>query len=121
MSITYTWKITGLKTKDQVNDDGVTLQGAVVQTFWQKIGVNESGVEGTFSGATPFSAAEVPEGSFTPFNTLTEEVVLSWIKKEVVGDYEAHVNSMIQQRIDEKEIVEADLPWAPADEADSAE
>jgi len=111
MAITYTWKITGLKARDE---GGHT--NAVVQTYWQKIGTDENGNQGTFSGATPFTAADVPAGQFIPYEELTEEIVIGWIQSVVVGGYEGHVNAQIQKQIDAivNPIVEPGLPWAPA-------
>lgn len=110
MAITYTWKVTSVKTKNEGDN-----QDAVVQTYWTKTGVDEDGHEGTFSGATPFTSVNVPNGDFIPFSELTEETVLGWIQAVVVGGYEEHVNAQIQKQIDEKHnpVVEAALPWAP--------
>lgn len=110
MTITYTWEVTGLKTTTVANTDNV-----VVQTYWKKIGVDEDGNEGTFSGATPFSANTMPPGTnFIPFEDLTEEEVITWIKAVVVDNYADHVNNQIQKQIDDKKnpVVEASLPWA---------
>jgi hypothetical protein len=120
MSMIYTWEVTGLKTKDETNADGVTLPNAVVQTYWKKIGTDTDGNEGSFSGATPFTAQSVPEGSFVEFANLTEETVLGWIQNLVIGDYETHVNQQIQKQIDDQAISEATMPWAPAPSEDSA-
>lgn len=112
MTITYTWKITGLKTKD-VSDD---KPAAVVQTYWQKIGTDENGNEGTFSGATPFTVDPSDDsGPFIAFEDLTEEDVLDWIKTVVVGGYAEHVNGQIAKQIEDKisPVVENRLPWAP--------
>ena len=111
MAITYTWKITGLKTRTEGAN-----QDAVVQTYWQKIGTDENNNTGTFSGATPFTTVGMPDGyTFVPFNQLTEEMVLNWIKAVVVGGYEEHVNAQIKKQIDDKlsPIAEPTLPWAP--------
>lgn len=118
MAITYTWKITGLKTKN-VSDD---KPSAVVQTYWQKIGTDDDGNEGTFSGATPFTVDPLDDsGPFIPFSELTEDDVLDWIKTIVVGSYEEHVNGQIAKQIEDKisPIVESDLPWAPAPSANT--
>ena len=117
MSLTYTWKITGLKARDEAGHTN-----AVVQTYWQKIGTDSNGNEGTFSGATPFTAANVPAGQFIPYEELTEEIVIGWIQSVVVGGYEEHVNSQIQRQIDAtvNPIVEPGLPWAPAPVAEPA-
>lgn len=113
MAITYTWKITGLKTQDFEGKPN-----SICQTYWQKIGVDENGNEGTFSGATPFTVDHTDEaGPFIPFEQLTEQDVIDWIKTVVVGDYEKHVNGKIQEQIDLKirPVVEAKMPWAPQD------
>jgi hypothetical protein len=112
MAITYTWKVTSAKTKPEGSN-----QNAVVQTYWTKTGTDENGNTGTFSGATPFTTVGMPEGyTFIPFDQLTEEMVLEWIKAVVVGGYEEHVNAQIQKQIDDKltPVTEATLPWAPA-------
>ena len=117
MAFTYTWKVTGLKIQNEVNSEGVTLTNAVVQTYWELKGTDENGNEATFSGATPFTAAEVPEAEFTAFDQLTEETVLSWIKNEVNNNshYKTHIDEQLQKRIDEEnrtELTTSDLPWA---------
>jgi hypothetical protein len=42
-----------------------------------------------------------------------EEIVVEWIKAEVVGDYEQHVNSQIAKKLNESAITEQPLPWDP--------
>jgi hypothetical protein len=111
MAITYTWKITGLKTREIAG-----TPGAVVQTYWEKIGTDEEGNEGKFSGATPFTPDPTDtSGPFIPFEDLTEQDVIGWIQTVVVGSYEEHVNGKIQEQIDAKKspIVDAPMPWAP--------
>lgn len=111
MTITYTWKVTSVKVKNE----GANLD-AVVQTYWQKTGKDGNGNEGTFSGATPFTTTTMPAGStFIPFADLTEDTVLGWIKAVVVGHYEEHVNSQIAKQIEDKvsPTTEGKMPWAP--------
>ena len=38
MAITYTWEVTGIKTRNTEN-----FANAVVQTYWQKIGTDSDG------------------------------------------------------------------------------
>ena len=108
MAITYTWEVTSLKTKTEGEN-----VNTVIQTYWKKTGTDEHGHTGTFDGATPFSAANVSSEDFIPFEQLTEEIVLNWIKAVVVGEYEAHVNAQIQKKIDEQHVSQPELPWAP--------
>lgn len=113
MAITYTWKVTGLKVKNEGSHEN-----AVVQTYWEKTGIDEDGNEGTFSGATPFTSVNVPNGEFIPFEELTEETVIEWIQAVVVDSYEEHVNSKIAEQIADKvtPVSEPKLPWATEEE-----
>jgi hypothetical protein len=117
MAFTYTWEVTGLRTRDEVNKDGSTLTDAVVQTYWKVTGTDEAGNSAAFNGATPFTAKDVPEGEFVVFSELTENVVLSWIKAVVEGDeqYKKHIDWRIQTEIDSTKIKDKQMPWAPDD------
>lgn len=117
MPLTLTYKIDRLKVKDEVNNDGVTLENAVCQTYWTCTGTDSANNSGTFSGATPLSAAAVSEGDFTAFSDLQESEVIGWIQAIVDGDadYKAHIEAIIQKDIDvdlEEEIDSGALPWA---------
>jgi hypothetical protein len=122
MSFTYTYTVRNLKVQDQVNSAGETLTNAVVQTYWEIQGTNEAGQVGTFSGATPFSAENVPAGSFTAFEELEEAHVTAWIAAVINADaqYKAHIDGEIQKVIDadnRTEISGPELPWGVEPEA----
>lgn len=111
-SLDYTWKITSLRksTKENIND-------VIVNVQWELKGTDEDGDFGTFSGATPFELDAENTGSFVPFEELTEEIVIGWVKDVVVDSYWAHVNEKIQQQIDDiktpiVDVNSYDLPWA---------
>jgi hypothetical protein len=114
MAITYTWELTSLKKKNVGN-----LTDFVAQTYWKKIGTDENGLVGEFSGATPFTpAADMDPATFISFEALTEAQVLGWIQAVVTGSYEAHVNEQIQKQIDAKknpetEVASGKFPWSP--------
>lgn len=114
MALTLEYSVTNLKVKDQVNSEGATLQNAVVQTYWKVVGTDADGNVGEFVGATPFSAANVPEASFKPFAELQEADVIAWIKAVVDADagYKAHIEEQIQRKIDQELTSEAKMPWA---------
>lgn len=111
MATTYTWEVTGIKTRNANN-----FTNAVVQTYWKKIGTDEGGNSAHFAGATPFDADTIDPDNFTALDQLTEEMVLSWIQAQVTGSYGEHVNSVIQKQLDEitspvTELNNEDLPW----------
>lgn len=109
MNITYTWKVTAVRTATVQEQDNF-----VVHVRWEKIGTDELGNTGTFVGATPLQTTLDPEGNFVPFDQLTEEIVVNWIQEVVVGSYEQHVNASIQKAIELKRnpVTEPLMPWA---------
>ena len=110
------WEITGLKTKNETNGDGVVLPDAVCQTYWKVSYTDADGNEGSFAGATPFSATNLSAEQFQQFDTLTEATVIEWVKAIVVDSYLEHVTGRIQAQIDELAVSEPSLPWAPVEE-----
>ena len=114
MALTLVYSVTGVKVKDEVNSEGTTLSNAVCQTYWKVVGTDSNGNAGDFTGATPFTAASVPQASFTDFADLQEENVVAWIKAVVDADagYKAHIEEQIQKIIDVDIITEPTLPWA---------
>ncbi len=115
MTLTYTWKIKGLKKQD---DPSVELDDIIVQTYWECTGTDGDGNSGTFHGATPFEPDQVDPTNFTTYEDLTEAQVISWIQDVVDGSpiYKAHIEEQIQKQIDAivRPIVEVEsntLPW----------
>lgn len=108
MSLTYTWEVTGLRTKTEGANEG-----SVVQTHWKVTATDEHGHTATFIGATPFSSSNVLSENFVPFEQLTEEIVLSWIKDVIENDiaYKNHIDSRLQKQLDYYHVQEPELPW----------
>jgi hypothetical protein len=114
MALTLSYSVTSLKVKDEVNSEGVTPTHAVCQTYWKVVGTDSSGATGEFSGATPFTAANVAAGSFKDFADLEEADVISWISAVVEADpaYKAHIVGRLQAQIDADKVREEKMPWA---------
>ena len=118
MALTYTWKLTGLKKQDTAD-----FNDLVIGTRWRVTGTDEDGNEGSFDGATPLDIPDADEAGYIPYEELTEDLVLGWIKNVVSGsnmatNYWDHINGRIVESIDSKrtvvvEIQETDLPWSP--------
>lgn len=104
MSINYTWKITSMKVKN-VDD----LDNVVVQTYWQKKGIDDEGNEGFFNGATPIKVSS-NTSNFIEYSDLTQDIVLSWIIPIVDNK---HVDEQIKKQIENKRnpIIEMNIPW----------
>lgn len=108
MSISYSWKITGIKTKTEGQN-----ANAVVQVYWTKTGTNVAGKRGCFKGVTPFTSEGMNSSDFIAFEKLNEATIIEWVKARVVGDHETFVNAQIQNQIDSgaTPTKDLDLPW----------
>jgi hypothetical protein len=112
MALTYAWKLTGLK---KANSE--TTKDVIIGTRWELTGTDADGNSGTFSGATPFSMANVEMHNFVPYENLDQDTVIGWIQAEVVGGYKDHVEQKILAQIEAvkneiKDVQAAEFPWA---------
>jgi hypothetical protein len=112
----FVWKITGIR-KANTSD----ISNIIIGTNWSVTATDtDCDLEGTFTGATPFGLATVDPDNFTPYESLTESQVLSWIQTSVSSSatgYWDHITERIQKQIDEKkysiaQVMEVDLPWS---------
>ena len=118
MALRYEWKITQIK-KTTTNG----IDDAIIGTKWEVRGIDENANEGLFTGATPFTLDQINPDNFIPYNELTEEIVLDWIKEYVSGsnratNYWDHISDRINKQIEEKtstisNVEASNLPWAP--------
>lgn len=119
MTVNYTWKVLTLEVKNESPDH----PNAVVIVKWKKTGTDEEGNEACFEGSTPFSAINVSQENYIPFNQLTEETVIGWVKSKVetrivTGDYtyceDDTINQYIERQINlaRNPVRKEPLPWA---------
>jgi len=119
MSITYNWNILSLS----VRDEGPEHPNAVVIVKWRKTGTDVDGNQANFDGSTPFSAVNIPFEDYIPFNQLTEDIVIGWVRNKIeakvtTGDYtfceDDRINQYIEKQISllKDPIRTEPLPWA---------
>lgn len=107
MAITFTFKVNKLEVAPSLNG----LDSVVTRVRYDYNGVDENGIEGSFSGVTPMPAPNSPD--FKPLAELLEDDVISWL--EVHAD-KTHMQERIEKQINEKvapKYVETPMPWAP--------
>jgi len=75
------------------------------------------GVEGSVDACVPSFAnlAYKPNQSFTPFDQLTNDMVIEWVKAEIGNSAVRDIETMLEQRLQERinpPVVTPQLPWA---------
>lgn len=114
MSATITWVIEYMQCKPTEG----SYTDVVVTAGWRCNGVQTA--NNVNYGATNYGEASfpMPEGSFTPYDQLTQDQVLGWCWANGVD--KTATESSVQASIDNQinpPIVQPPLPWAPAAEA----
>lgn len=108
MTITTTWKIDAMECLPQVGG-----QDNVVHVVHWRLHASEGDATTSVYGSCVIDLS--PEGVFTPYEALTEDVVVSWVKaslgEEGVLRAESSVVSALENIITPA-IVTNPLPWA---------
>ena len=107
MSATITWQIEWMQCKPTEG----SYTDVVITSGWRC-----NGVQDTYNASIYGSASfPMPEGTFTPYDQLTQEQVLEWVWASGINkaDVEAGVQGQIDNLVNPP-IVTLPLPWATA-------
>lgn len=112
---TFTWKI------DQMYTIDTPEPGFVVNAMWTLTG-DQDGTVASIGGNSQFT---VQEGTFTPYDQLTQEQVIGWVQAELgeqgIANFEANVQGQIDSILNPPVSPQnTPLPWASAPEAQQA-
>ena len=101
MATTYEWKIANLERE--------TADGFVYMAHYTINASNEAYSAGAYGSI----GLERPE-SLIPFDSLTEETVVGWVKEKLGEDKVEEIEAALQAQIDEKQFPTkaAGVPWA---------
>jgi len=111
MSATITWVIEWMQTTPTT----ATPPETVIAAGWRCNGTQASATPNIFYTATNYGSASfpMPEGTFTPYDQLTQEQVLGWCWANGVDKdaTEAGIQSQIDSQINPT-VIQPPLPWA---------
>jgi hypothetical protein len=104
MATTFTWDIAQLERETQ---DG----------YVYTLHYNISADDGTYSaGAYGSIGLERPEGDLIPFDDLTREICIGWLKDKLGEEKVQEIEAALQNQLDEKHAPTraAGVPWTTA-------
>lgn len=112
----YEWRVRGLR---KIDID--PFSGVITSVYWKVMG-EEDGIIGTYLGETSFPMNGVSSETFIEYETLTEQIVIGWIKEDVngVSGYFENIQKFIAEEILKQksslvEVSENQLPWVSED------
>lgn len=109
MAITYKWVIKQLDCLPEVGGE----TDVVFNVHWIVIGTEDSYSARVYGSTNLILDAEAP---FTPYDQLTPEQLIAWVKDAISKDDEkADPEEIVKQQIEKKKqpiFVKPELPWA---------
>lgn len=109
-NIRHIWSVTGLRTA--TNDK---VRNAIAEVFWEVTGTDANGNEGKYSGSTQFNFMDKNPDSLVPYDDLTEQEIIGWIKGAIGERQMDHINGQITLDIQIKKstisMESSTLPW----------
>lgn len=102
------WSVDFLKCLPQVG----SIKNYVVECGWRCTVTQDEHSTGAY-GVCSFAVPDAPDGTFTPYDKLTEAQVLGWVWSGGVdkAEVEANVARQLDALINPAQVIPA-LPWA---------
>lgn len=105
MANTYNWDINYIEVKPSLDD----LTNVVSIVKWTYKGVSPEYINGEITGETTIPSPQ--SESFIPYNSLTKEIVVSWLENILnVSDLQLRVDTQIDFIINPPTVT-LPLPW----------
>jgi hypothetical protein len=98
--VNYNWRIIKLGLSDQLNQDGVLLENAIVNVQWKLIAEDIDGIRASYVGNTELNAKSVSADQFVPLNDVTSAQVVGWLQSILSGVELDRINKQLDARIE---------------------
>ena len=100
MSMTYTWKIVEVGTKDTVNADNEVLNDAIVEVTWKKTGVDVGDNSAVYVGTTKLDPASTSTASFIAYDDVTSSNIIDWLEATITEGEMERIDATIAKKIE---------------------
>jgi|TARA_B110000967_G_scaffold164262_1_gene171508 hypothetical protein len=109
--VNYTWQITKLGLRDELNADNVLLENAIVNVKWKRVAVDENGTEASYLGNTDLVVREITAADFIALNEVTSVQVISWLEEAIEASDITRINAQLQSKIDKRSTRDVTPSW----------
>lgn len=104
MSMTYTWQIVEVGTKDAVNTDNDVLNDAIVEVTWKKTGVDVSDNSAVYVGTTELDPTSTPASSFIGYDSVTSSNIIDWLEATITEGEMERIDATIAKKIEKAQV-----------------
>lgn len=96
----YTWRITKLGLRDELNGDNVLLENAIVRVQWKKIAEDTDGIAASYLGNTDLDASSIAVADFTSLNDVTKDQVIEWVQASLSTAQMARIDKQLNDKVE---------------------
>jgi len=102
--LNYTWRITKLGLRDELNLDDILLENAVVQVQWKRIAEDTDGVSASYLGSTALDLSNVSLADFTAINSVNKQQVVAWLEESLSDTAITRINDILIKKIERNRV-----------------
>ena len=107
----YTWRITKLGLRDELNGDNVLLENAIVRVQWKRIAEDTDGTTATYLGHTDLVASNISESDFTSLNDVTKAQVIAWVEASLTAGQVSRIHKQLESKIERNRLRTITPSW----------
>ena len=100
----YTWRITKLGLRDELNLDDILLENAVVQVQWKRIAEDTDRVSASYLGSTDLDISNVSLADFTAINSVNKQQVVAWLEESLSDTAITRINDILIKKIERNRV-----------------
>jgi ATP-dependent helicase YprA (DUF1998 family) len=99
MALVYEWTL--LKHK-KFNNPNLGLTEIVAHADWKVMGTDENGDSAEYISTVIWDPNQIKKNKFTPYDQITDEQILEWVKELVATQPERQIEQYIRNSIAEQ-------------------
>ena len=107
----YTWRITKLGLRDELNGDNVLLENAIVRVQWKRIAEDTDGTTATYLGHTDLVASNISASDFTSLNDVTKAQVIAWVEASLTAGQVSRIHKQLESKIERNRLRTITPSW----------
>lgn len=107
----YNWRIVKLGLNDQLNQDGVLLENAIVQVQWKLTAEDTDGTKASYLASTTLDATNISAEDFVAVNSVSSEQVIGWVQSNLSSTEMDRINKQLDVKVERNRVRKIKPNW----------
>lgn len=107
----YSWHILKLGLQDELNQDNVLLENAIIRVKWKRIAEDTDGTTASYLGSTDLNPSATASADFTALNDVTKAQVVEWLESSLSASGVTRINDKLNTKIERSRVNTITPSW----------